>query len=213
MAVLTQPIDAAWAALARARSARALHPDGHAHRAVLEVPGGAGTGVALFDEQATHAAVARLSRATGVPPPLPDALGLAVRVPDLHGPGRHQDILVTTSADVPGLHHLPLPAPRGPFGQAYSSLLPHRMNGRRVLLGALPDPDEGTFRLAICHVGGRFAPVATLRLGDRLPDDAAERLRFNPWNTGGGLAPGGGPVQRSRAAAYRGSQRARAARG
>jgi hypothetical protein len=44
--------------------------------------------------------VVRFSRAGGLPEPLPDALGVAVRLPGAYGPGRDQDLLVTSSADL-----------------------------------------------------------------------------------------------------------------
>lgn len=76
-------VAAAFAALARARGGvRALHPIGRAYEARLDlthdapVPLGPGT---------THAAVARLSRATGLRAPLPDEPGrfLLVDAPPL----------------------------------------------------------------------------------------------------------------------------------
>lgn len=199
----------AWGALAKRRHARALHPTGHAFRATLELPGGAGTGVALFDERAVHRGVVRLSRALGLPSPLPDARGLALRIPDLHGPGRHQDLLLTTSVDVPLLHHLPLPA-TGPRSQTYSSLLSYRVAGRDVLLGAQPvGGDECAFALALAPHRGRFRKLGLLRLGTPLPRDESAHLHFDPWNTGGGLEPTPHWLQRLRAPAYKGSQRGR----
>jgi hypothetical protein len=44
--------------------------------------------------------------------------------------------------------------------------------------------------------------------GAPLGEDAGERLRFNPWNTGGGIRPAG-PFQGLRDPAYSASQRAR----
>jgi hypothetical protein len=55
-------------------------------------------------------------------------------------------------------------------------------------------------------VWGRFRPVAELRVGDPLPP-AADALRFNPWNTGGGLELTG-VLNRLRDVAYPLSQRA-----
>ena len=47
--------------------------------------------------------------------------------------------------------------------------------------------------------------AARLTLGSRLEDVVARELRFDPWNSGGGLIPAG-VVNRVRSAAYRGSQ-------
>ncbi|MDQ3739714.1 MAG: hypothetical protein M3320_08555 [Actinomycetota bacterium] len=148
----------------------------------------------------------RLSRALGVPKPLPDILGLAVRILDAHGPRRHQDFLVVTSADAPVLHHLLLPGPLGPYGQSYSSLLPYRVGERLRLIGALPRRPD--FELAVAALGGRWVPVGRLRLGERLSSEASFALRYNVWNCGGGIRPTG-PFQGIREPAYRGSQAAR----
>ena len=52
----------------------------------------------------------RFSRGAGLPEPLPDILGVAVRVLDSHGPGGHQDFLLATSSGLPVAHHALLPA-------------------------------------------------------------------------------------------------------
>jgi hypothetical protein len=46
------------------------------------------------------------------------------------------------------------------------------------------------FQIAVASLGGRFQPVAELRVGRRLPPEL-DALRFNPFNTGGGLEPAG----------------------
>ena len=114
---------------------------------------------------------------------------------------------MNTSIDVPVLHHLLLPAPLGPYGQSYSSSLPYRIGDRLKLVGALPR--RPNFDIAIAPVGGRLTPVGELRLGERLPAETSERLKFNVWHTGGGIRPAGF-LQALRDPAYRGSQQARA---
>jgi hypothetical protein len=195
--------------LSRRRRARWLHPVGTGFHATLEVAAGNHTETALFDRPGTYPAIVRHSRATGTPEPLPDAYGLAVRLPDLHGRGRHQDFLVTTSIDAPVLHHLPLPAPGGPWSQSYSSALPYRVGSRTFLVGAVPRDGGRTFDLALAPLLGRWRPIARLRLGDPLDPQESDRLRFDVWNTGGGIAPIGA-IQRLRRPIYRGSQRGRA---
>ena len=199
---ITTPI---WAGLSALRGSRIFHPDGEAFQATLHVPGVARTGSPLFDEEGTHVALARISRGVGLPEPLPDTIGLAIRLCDVHGPGLHQDFLMNTSLDVPVLHHLILPGLLS--DQAYSSVLPYRIGGRLRLVGALPR-GRGAFDLALAGVGGKFVPIARLALGARCPDDVAEDLRFNPWHTGAGIAPAG-PLQRWRRGAYKGSQEGR----
>jgi hypothetical protein len=183
-------------------------------------------GTQLFADAARRPAIVRFSRSLGVPRPLPDLLGMSIRVPDAYGTGRHQDFLMVTSVDAPVVHHLFLPA--GDVQQrVYSSSLPYRVGGgRKLLIGALPRaesprPEGGdelerlataaatgslAFDLAVAPIWGRFRTVAQIRIGRPLPD-AADALRFNPWNSGGGLEPVG-VLNRLRDYAYPLSQRA-----
>jgi hypothetical protein len=198
---------AAMAALAAARRGKAVHPHGVVLRATLHVPGApeAPARAELLSRPGEHEAVVRLSRSIGLPRLLPDLLGLSLRVLDAYGPGRHQDVLMVTSVDLPVLHHLFLPAAH-PQDRPYSTALPYRAGDEEFLLGALPGPDELRFQLAVAPLDGRFRPVAEIRLGERLPD-TADALRFNPWNTGGGLEPAG-LLNRWRRRAYPMSQAA-----
>lgn len=194
-----------WSALSRVRGARIFHPTGVAYAATLTVPGGAGTHAPLFDVRKEHRCTVRLSRGVGLPKPLPDTLGLAIRIEDAHGRQRHQDFLLNTSLDAPLLHHLILPALLPT--QSYSSVLAYRIGGALRIVGAIPR-GTGLFDLSLAPLGGRFTPVARLELTDRLPGEIAERIRFNPWHTGGNIRPAG-PLQRLRGQAYPGSQRGR----
>jgi hypothetical protein len=197
--------------LAAARRGKAVHPDGVVHDARLVVSGdeAAPAAARLLSEPAEHRAIVRFSRSVGLPRPIPDLLGMSIRVLDAYGSGRHQDFLLVTSVDRPVLHHLFVPA-TDVQQRIYSSSLPYRAGTRRLLIGALPDErsprpagrDEFdrldaaartgrlAFRLAVAGIGGRFAPVAELRIGPRLSGEL-DALRFNPWNTGGGLSPEG----------------------
>ena len=224
------PVAAYYAALSALRGSRIFHPKGAAYAGSF-VPGGhdGRTGVGLFDEPATHRAILRLSRATGLPEGVPDVLGLAVRLCDAHGPGRHQDFLLVTSANVPILHHWLLPAVNGFPGQTYSSLSTYSIGGRTRLVGAvpvaaarrrgrgsLPEVAElarsGTlaFDLALASLLGRWRPVGRLQVEEELPQSLSDDIRYSPWHTGGGIVPNG-PLQGIRRAAYRGSQLGRGA--
>jgi hypothetical protein len=217
-----------WGALSRLRGGRrSLHPIGIGFRAELVVPPQPGPlGTDLFDEPGTHRAVVRFSRGAGLPEPLPDILGVAIRVLDAHGPGAHQDFLLATSADVPVAHHALLPATSF-FDRTFSSILVYSIGGRTRLVGARPTSQaphgagkgldgvataaargELAYDLGLAQPFGRFQTVARIEVGDRLPDDESERLRFNVWNSGGGIRPGG-PFQGLRLPAYEGSQRGR----
>ncbi|MEH1015862.1 hypothetical protein V6U90_22470 [Micromonospora sp. CPCC 206060] len=57
------------------------------------------------------------------------------------GPGRSGRIsaLVSSSTAGPLLRHLPLP--RRSFTGTYTTIVSYRAGGRRLLLGALPDPE------------------------------------------------------------------------
>jgi len=68
-----------------------------------------------------------------------------------------------------------------------------------------------TFGLAIATLPGNFERVATIHIGEPLPD-VLEGLRFNPFQSGGGLHPTG-MLNRMRRVAYPLSQRALAATG
>src|SRR4051794_36038915 len=92
---------------AAARRGKAVHPHGAVHRATLRVSGDpAAPGEArLLSEPGQHLAIVRFSRSVGLPRPLPDLLGLSIRIIDAYGAGRHQDLLLVTSIDLPVMHH------------------------------------------------------------------------------------------------------------
>jgi hypothetical protein len=212
-------------AVAGARRGKAVHPHGAVYEGRLVVTGApvAPPAAILLSQPGEHRAIVRFSRSLGLPRPLPDLLGLSLRVLDAYGRGRHQDLLLVTSVDLPVLHHLFLPA--GDVQQRpYTSSLPYRAGADLFLVGALPvagspRPPGGTeldrlraaaaterlsFELAIAPMRGRFERVATVRIGDPLPAEL-DALRFNPWNTGGGMAPAGW-LNGARDLAYRLSQ-------
>jgi hypothetical protein len=202
---------AALAALAAVRRGKAFHPDGVVYDARLAIAGhpAAPQAAELLSREGEHRAIARFSRAVGLPRPIPDLLGLSLRVPDAYGAGRHQDFLLVTSADYPLLHHIFLPA-RDVQQRPYTSSLPYRAKGDLFLVGAVPQPGSPRldgrneferlqaaastgrlgFDLAVAPVSGRFRAVGSVRIGVRLPHEL-DALRFNPWNTGGGMEPAG----------------------
>jgi hypothetical protein len=216
-----------WGAVSTLRGRRrSLHTIGQSYEARFVVPSGGGLGVDLFDRPATHDAIVRFSRGAGLPEPLPDILGIAVRVIDAHDDGAHQDFLCASSADLPVAHHLLLPATSF-FDRTFSTVLPYSIGGSVRLLGVQADspmPHGGDgglggvataaargelrYTLACAAPFGRFQRIAGIEVGARVPDDESERLRFNPWNTGGGIRPAG-PFQGVRLPAYDGSQRGR----
>jgi hypothetical protein len=219
-------VGALLAVIAGARRGKAVHPHGVVYAARLVVVGApaAPRGATLLSDPGSHLALVRFSRSLGVPRPIPDLLGMSIRVLDAYGPDRHQDLMLVTSADLPLVHHAFLPASDAQQ-RPYTSSLPYRSaGGERFLVGALPDPasprprgdDEFArldaaartgrlrFQLAVAPMMGRFAPVAELWIGERLPGEL-DALRFNPWNTGGGIEPAGS-LNGARDLAYKLSQ-------
>ena len=79
--------------------------------------------------------VARLSKGAGMPGRLPDALGLAVRIPGAGRDGGPWDITLTTAGSGHVGRMLPRPAAAWTRG-AYSSLVPYRRADRLIWLGA-----------------------------------------------------------------------------
>jgi hypothetical protein len=190
--------------------------------------------VPLFQAVATHQALIRFSRGAGLPEPLPDALGVAIKLPDAHGPGVDQDLLLTSSIDRPLLRRLLFPA-RSFVRGAFSTALPYDFGNERVVLLLVPGrvgirrsagetshrPVGGALaelravaanslelELRTAKSFGHSQPLATVTVGPPLSADQTEALRFNPWTTGPGIHPSGW-LNLLRDAAYQASQRGR----
>jgi hypothetical protein len=224
-------IAAVLASIAAARGGKAVHPHGVVYEARLLIDGASGPalGSELLDTPAAHMAIMRFSRSLGLPRPLPDLLGVSLRVIDAYGVDRHQDVLMVSSVDRPVLHHGFVPA-SDVQQRLYSSSLPYRAGTQKFLLGVVPDPASPRpqgggefdrlgraaaggrlfFGLAVAPVNGRFRRIGTLHVRERLPD-TLDALRFSPFNCGGGLQPVG-LLNRLRDYAYPLSQRAWAQR-
>jgi hypothetical protein len=206
--------------LSRLRRKRIFHPFGVGFRAKYR-PAGKSIGAPVLERESEP--LARLSRSVGLPEVLPDPCGLAFRFPDAYGPGEHQDVLLVSSGVAPGARHALLPS-RGFGDRPYSSVLPYRLRGETVMLGAralapAPGPKLADlrerqlggleFELLLASVKGEWRPLGRLVLGERLPAEQTERLGLDPTNTGGGLELAG-LLNRLRGPSYRGSQEGRA---
>jgi hypothetical protein len=206
--------------LSRLRRKRVFHPFGVGFAA--EYRPLAGDLGALVLERESEPLV-RLSRSIGLPELLPDPCGLAFRFSDAYGPGAHQDVLLVSSGAAPGARHTLLPS-RGFCDRPYSSVLPYRLRGETVMLGAralLPAPGPKLadlrqrelggleFELLLATVQGEWRAAGRLALGVRLPAEQTERLDLDPTNTGGGLELAGW-LNRLRGPTYEGSQEGRA---
>jgi hypothetical protein len=131
---------AGFYALAALRRRRSLHPTAVGYQGWLVVGDGPGRlGVPLLRPGAAHPALLRFSRGAGLPEPLPDALGVAVKLPNAHGPGADQDLLLTSSTDRPLLRRLLFPA-RSFVRGAFSTALPYELDGERVVVLLVPAP-------------------------------------------------------------------------
>lgn len=222
---------ALFGAGSKLRGARVVHPQGVGFAGELRVertlPGHAA--VPLLRAGERRAVIARLSRSVGLPEPLPDLLGLTLRIEDGHGAGQDLDLALITSADGLG-HFLLLPTLSGFLGRPFSSVMLYEIAGRKRLFGALPVTapadvpgsrsveqlletaarDELRWQLAVAEPRGSFCPFGEISLRDRLPDEEVDSIAFNPATSGGGIRAVG-PLMGIRGAAYAGSQRARGA--
>ena len=171
---------------------KALHPRGQICQATLTITGGAPLGVPLLDEPGEHACRVRLSRATGVPAPLPDVLGLALRLPE-------GDLLFASTGRGRVGRHLLVPRRShrdGPLG----TLLPLKSPHGAVELALDPTPSGG-YTVLVATPGGPWEERGRLDVGLPGPDDPS--LRFDPV----GRTPAGlrqyDAVSRLRAPSYR----------
>ncbi|WP_369055369.1 hypothetical protein [Kineococcus terrestris] len=167
----------AFHVLAATRRARALHPTGALVPARLHRRGlGTGaTGVPWLDEAADEPALVRFSRAAGLPVPLPDVLGLAVRTWD--GDGRPRDLMLSTTGTRPRARRFIVP--RRAWGSTYSSVLSFASPAGPLLLAARADArDPRAFELGVARPHGRWHPFADLELladPERAGDDDGPR--------------------------------------
>ena len=100
-AVVGAALGAGFGVAARVRRDKPLHPSGQVGEAALEVTSPApDIGVPLVAEVGRHPCLVRWSRAAGVPSPLPDVEGLALRVCDA-GDGRPADLLFASAGAGP----------------------------------------------------------------------------------------------------------------
>ena len=202
-----------------------MHPRGVVLDAVLERTGGpAEWGVPWLAGTGAQPALVRLSRGAGLPQPLPDLLGLAVRLPGTAHAEDPVDLLLSTTGR--GRLTRWVPAPRWDAGATYSSLMGYRTVAGPVFLAALPDPgappvtaEPGPIaaaaragRLALTLAAARglgaWQPFARLRLLAPVPEVDPD-LRFDAVrNPPPGLVPDG-PMARFRAPAYAAAQQGR----
>jgi hypothetical protein len=151
------------------RGARIFHPHGRTHSCRLLVPGGSSWGARLLDVPGEYTGVVRLSRGAGLPSPLPDVEGLALRLPGQGSGEAPLDLLVNSA-----WRFVFAPSVLSP---TWSSVLPYRTGtGRRLLLGARPT-SASTFALYAAPLLGGWRQWGRLELGAAYD---GEHLRFAP---------------------------------
>lgn len=207
---------------ARLRDARVFHPRGVVVSATWEPDEPLVPGSRLAS--GPHPALVRVSHAVGLPKGVPDILGIAIRVVDVHGPGQHQDLLLASAGDGTIGRHVLLPV-SAITGTTVSSLLPYDVAGvgrhpviARAVGADRPvtypeverNPETTLPDLEVLVDAPTPRRLAVVRPDQRVPDSVGESLRFHPWNTGPELQPAG-LINRLRRPAYRASQVGRGA--
>jgi hypothetical protein len=200
-----------FAGVSRVRpAAKPLHPRGTVVAGVisregLDVP----VGVPWIDEPGTDEVVVRISRSLGLPAPLPDVYGMAIRVPS--GPQQRGDLLLSTTGTSVLTRFLLAPT-RGRSRRTYCSLLPYRTASGPLLLAAAPRAEHGRdFDLLCARPTGPFRRFGRLRLPDSAGSEEEPSLSFDPvLNTVPGLHPYAWAA-RLREGAYAAARRSRGA--
>lgn len=118
----------------------------------------------------------RHSRSIGLPAPLPDVFGLAIRVP-LAG-DRHGDLLFATTG-LGRVTRYTFTVAQSPFGRPMTTLLPYRTAAGSVLLAAT-FRDEHTVALAWSFASGSWRPFAELILDEDPTGEPDAELSFDP---------------------------------
>jgi hypothetical protein len=198
-----------------------MHPRGAVFDAVLERQGSERPwGVPFLDATARDDVVVRLSRGAGLPAPLPDLLGLAVRLDD--GSGRPVDLLLSTTGR--GAVTRVVPLLRRDAASVYCSIMAYSSPAGPIRLAALPagegvpsDPEPLAaavrrhplvFVLAAARGFGAWAPFGRLTItGTGGPLDP--ELRFDAVRHPPPGLVADGPLARFRAPAYAAAQEAR----
>lgn len=167
-------LGAVFGAAAAVRRTKPLHPKGRVGSGVLEVTSPRpGSGVPLLAATGAHPCTVRWSRSVGLPAPLPDIEGFALRLTEPAA-----DLLFAATGTGPVGRYLLVPRVAGRHGPQ-GTLLPVATDAGSLLLQVTPldDAEPPTrWELAVAQSGGSWEPVGTIRVewGDDRP------LRFDP---------------------------------
>lgn len=199
---------AATVVIAARPADKPLHPRGAVVQGTLHRLGAEDkTGAGWLDQAGDDQVLVRQSRAIGLPAPVPDIYGLALRVPT--GGGRHGDLLFA-STGLGRLTRFTLTAARSPFQRPLTTLLPYRTPVGAVLLSAVFH-DECRVELAWAVRSGVWNPFAELSLGEDSVKEADMPVSFDPVRN---VLPGLEPydwVRRLREPSYATARRSRRA--
>ena len=172
-----QVLRAATGVVSARPAAKPLHPRGAVVRATLRRSGGdARTGAAWLDRTGDDQVLVRHSRAVGLPAPMPDIFGLALRVPT--EPGRHGDLLFA-STGLGRLTRFTLTPSLSPYARPLTTLLPYRTPAGAVLLSAV-FRDERTVVLAWAARSGAWHQFAELSLREDPVEETDLPVSFDP---------------------------------
>ncbi|GGS84088.1 hypothetical protein GCM10010156_48450 [Planobispora rosea] len=207
--------------VAALRRGRALHTRGRSFAATFRVLNHPDIylGIPVLDEPGEHEVQVRLSKGASLPGRLPDALGLAIRLPCDSAPHGSLDLLLTTTA---WPKSVPFPS-TGFTSGVFSSLVSYRHAAGRLRFLAVatdrgratsPDPGElvpvveaAPLRFALGIEGFHNRPLALLSVHTPLPE--AEETAFDPVVNSHPALQLHGLLRWARATAYAGSRRGR----
>ncbi|WP_413449952.1 hypothetical protein AA0Y32_04660 [Georgenia phoenicis] len=173
-----QVLGVALGAVGRVRRGKPLHPRGTVHDATLTVWGAERAWrVPLLDEPGEYRCVVRASRGAGLPPPLPDVQGLAIRLED-----PTVDLLLSTTGVGRVTRFVLLP--RRTERRAMTTLLPVRTAAGPLQLRLTPAAAAAgarTWLLSAARGTGPWEPVGRLVAAaqPRHPDPDPP-IRFDP---------------------------------
>jgi hypothetical protein len=173
-------IGAAFEAVAHVRSAaKPLHPlgsvsTGRLHRFGGELTSGAG----WLDEAGEDEVLLRLSRSVGLPPPLPDVFGMALRVPLGGASGAYGDLRFSGTGTGPLSRFVFRPG-RTLSGHPMGTVLPYRTPAGPTLLLAVPR-SETAFDLCWAVGRGPWVRFASLDLDPEATAANDAPVSFDP---------------------------------
>ena len=172
-------LGAVFGAAALVRRTKPLHPQGNVGEGTLEITAPQpDLGVPLLAGTGTHRCTARWSRAIGLPSPMPDFEGLAVRLEDPKA-----DLLFASTGTGAVSRFVLVPRQHGNHGPQ-TTLLPVASAGGTSLMfqvspsaGAAPDEEPPrSFDLAVATSGSQWRTVGSLSVAWG-PD---RPMRFDP---------------------------------